>query len=255
MPLSDVLRYATEIAGALATAHLLGVTHRDLKPSNVMLTREGAKLLDFGLARLHAADAFAPLSSAAAGLPRGGETLSCDGSLVGTLQYMAPEQLRGHDADPRCDIFAFGLLVYEMITGRRPFTGATREELIASVLSSEPEPISARRPDAPWPLQALVLQCLAKDRGERWQNARDLSLHLRSILDEPLRSSAAPASEATWAACGRSRRRAGDCHHGAVRRTVARSLGRGSGAPSLHGGSAAAARCRRLATRDLRRVA
>ena len=220
-----------------------------------MLTREGAKLLDFGLARLHAADALAPLSSAAAGVPRAGETLSCDGALVGTLQYMAPEQLRGHDADPRCDIFAFGLLVYEMITGGRPFAGATREELIASVLSSEPEPISARRPDAPWPLQALVLQCLAKDRGERWQNARDLSLHLRSILDEPLRSSARPPAR-------RRGRRMGGLAAALATAIMALSAGPWHGAwgadPEplrLHGGSAAAARCRRLATRDLRRVA
>jgi serine/threonine protein kinase len=138
LPLDQALEYAWQIARALAQAHSRGIVHRDLKPGNIMLTRSGAKLLDFGLARLRAPGV--GIFAAAAGSLTGAETtpLTREGTLLGTLQYMAPEQLAGKEAEPATDIFALGVVLYEMITGRRPFDGDSAASVIAAVLPYRP---------------------------------------------------------------------------------------------------------------------
>jgi serine/threonine protein kinase/Tol biopolymer transport system component len=184
MPPNDVLRCALEIARALDHAHRQQITHRDVKPSNVMLTASGAKLLDFGLAK-------GPLVTAS-GVPSSTlsfeqRQLTAEGTMIGTFQYMAPEQLEGHPADARTDIFAFGTLLYEMATGRKAFDGKSQASLIASILTEQPPPISSVRggieSDSPlFALDHLVERCLAKLPDERWQSARDLTLELEWII-------------------------------------------------------------------------
>ena len=176
LPLSQVLRYAVEIAGALDHAHRHRVIHRDLKPGNIMLMKEDAKVLDFGLAKMHSEEA-APESAQIT------NTLTEKGAIVGTLHYMAPEQLEGHPADARSDIFAFGVVVYEMATGNKAFEGKTRASLIAAVLAAEPAPMSAIVPVTPPALERLVKRCLAKDPEDRYQSMRDVVLDLRSIAE------------------------------------------------------------------------
>jgi serine/threonine protein kinase len=178
LPLELTLRYGMEIADALDKAHRQGIVHRDLKPGNVMVTKSGVKLLDFGLAR-----ALAPVSSATqfTALPTQAAPITREGSLLGTLQYMAPEQLEGKEADARTDVFAFGALLYEMATGKKSFSGATQASLIGSILRDEPRPISEVAPLTPRALDRLVKICLAKDPEERWQTARDVGLQLREI--------------------------------------------------------------------------
>jgi serine/threonine protein kinase/Tol biopolymer transport system component len=177
LPLEQVLQYAIEISDALDKAHRKGVTHRDLKPGNIMLTKSGTKLLDFGLAKLkqEAAPANAPLSD----LPTANEPLTAQGSLVGTIQYMAPEQLEGKEVDARTDIFAFGAVVYEMATGKRAFEGTSQASLIASILEKEPPPMSSLQPMTPPALDRSVKKCLRKDRDDRWQSARDITDELK----------------------------------------------------------------------------
>jgi eukaryotic-like serine/threonine-protein kinase len=179
-PLSrhDVLARATEIADALDHAHRLGIIHRDLKPSNVMLTAAGAKLLDFGLAKVHPLEFSAAVETAT--LP-GGSATSVEGTIVGTVQYMAPEQLEGKDADARTDVFAFGALVYEMATGRKVFSGESQASLIAAILRADAPRISEADPSTPAPLDHVVARCLAKSPDDRWQTARDLMLELREV--------------------------------------------------------------------------
>ena len=177
LPLDQALRYAIEIADALAAAHREGVCHRDLKPGNIMLTRSGARLLDFGLARVGG-----PRSH-----PSDQQTLSSEltatGTILGTVQYMAPEQLEGKDIDARTDIFAFGSVVYEMVTGRKAFEGQSQASVIASILEHDPPPISSLQRMAPPALDRAVKKCLAKDPEERWQNARDLRDELKWITE------------------------------------------------------------------------
>ncbi|HEY6066561.1 MAG TPA: protein kinase, partial [Thermoanaerobaculia bacterium] len=166
-------RYGTQIADALHKAHQSGVVHRDLKPGNVMITKSGAKLLDFGLAK-----AVTVFDASAATEHR---ALTQEGAIVGTFQYMAPEQLDGGEADGRTDIFALGLLLYEMATGKEAFTGKSPASLLAAIMHSQPEPISAVQPMTPPALDRVVRTCLAKDPDDRFQTAHDVRLQLEWI--------------------------------------------------------------------------
>jgi Tol biopolymer transport system component len=177
LPLAQALEYAIHIADALAKAHRQGIVHRDLKPGNVMLTKEGAKLLDFGLARL----------TQASGATGASTTISATGTIVGTVPYMAPEQVQGQATDARTDLFAFGAVLYEMLTGKRAFAGESHASVIAAILERDPPPVSSLQPLTPPPLERLVTRCLAKDPDERWQSAHDLAQELRWI--EPVAGS------------------------------------------------------------------
>ncbi len=181
LPTEILLRHGLEIADALEKAHRTGVIHRDLKPANIMLTKSGAKLLDFGLAKWSAAGASEEETLKT--LTAGATKLTEQGTLLGTSQYMAPEQLEGREADARTDLFAFGEVLYEMATARSAFAGKTKASLIASILSAEPTPISALQPMTPPALERLVRGCLAKDPEERWQTAHDVKLQLRAIAE------------------------------------------------------------------------
>jgi eukaryotic-like serine/threonine-protein kinase len=175
LPIDQVLRYGVQIAEALDKAHKAGVVHRDLKPGNVMITKSGAKLLDFGLAKsTPAIDLNAETQHKA---------LTAEGTLLGTFQYMAPEQLEGAAADARTDIFAFGVVLYEMATGKRAFEGKTKTSLIAAIVSGEPEPLSQVRPLTPPALEHVVRKCLAKDPEDRWQSAHDIAEEVRWISE------------------------------------------------------------------------
>jgi hypothetical protein len=179
LPLDEALRYGIQICDALDQAHQQGVIHRDVKPGNVMLTREGVKLLDFGLAKLRQMDADEIGQDTTANLHLTGE-----GEIVGTVSYISPEQLEGRKVDGRTDLFAFGAVLYEMITGRRPFAGESRASVIAAILTSDPSPMSTLQPLTPPTLERLVKRCLAKDPTERWQTARDLGWELKWIAEE-----------------------------------------------------------------------
>ena len=183
LPLEQVLRYGTQIADALDKAHRQRIIHRDLKPGNVMITKSGAKLLDFGLAK---ADVAPPPSAAVTGEgagPTAQKPLTEEGTIVGTFQYMAPEQLEGLAADARTDIFAFGAVLYEMATGRRAFEGKTKTSLIAAIVGSEPAPMSQIQPLTPPAFEHVVRKCLAKDPDDRWQSAHDIAEELKWISE------------------------------------------------------------------------
>src|SRR5712691_7198646 len=182
LPLEQVLQFAIEIADALDKAHRKGVTHRDLKPGNIMLTKAGTKLLDFGLAKLRqdAAPAI-PLSQLPTATAK--DAVTQEGTILGTLQYMAPEQLEAKEADARTDIFAFGAVVYEMLTGRKAFEGKSQASLIAAILEREPPPMSALQAMTPPALDRAIKRCLAKDPDNRWQSVRDLSQELKWIAE------------------------------------------------------------------------
>jgi Tol biopolymer transport system component len=177
LPLEQTLRYGIEIADALDKAHRQGIVHRDLKPGNVMLTKSGVKLLDFGLAKVMAPAA-----------PRGSLTslptqqgLTQEGTILGTFQYMAPEQLEGKEADGRTDIFALGAVLYEMATGKKAFSGTSQASLISAIMQNDPPPISSIQPMSPPALDRVVKKCLSKDPEDRWQNASDLGSELKWI--------------------------------------------------------------------------
>jgi serine/threonine protein kinase/Tol biopolymer transport system component len=177
LPLDQSLQYAIQIADALDKAHRAGIVHRDLKPGNIMLTKSGVKLLDFGLAK-----AAAPLANAGLSmLPTTPPDLTAQGAILGTLQYMAPEQLEGHETDARTDIFAFGAVLHEMVTGKRVFEGRSQASLISAIMSTQPAPVSSLQPLAPTSLDHIVSRCLAKNVDERWQSAHDLKLQLTWI--------------------------------------------------------------------------
>ena len=163
LPLKQVLQYAIEIADALDKAHRKGITHRDLKPGNIMLTKSGAKLLDFGLAKLR--QEAAPAASISR-LPTQ-DNLTEEGTILGTYQYMAPEQVEAKEVDARTDIFAFGAVVYEMATGKKAFQGKTQASIMAKILESEPPSISSLQPMTPPALDRVVKRCLAKEPDDR----------------------------------------------------------------------------------------
>jgi Tol biopolymer transport system component len=179
LPLDQALRVGIEVADALSRAHRQGIVHRDLKPANVVLTRQGAKLLDFGLAKVGAPQSAAGVTM----VPTVEKSLTADGTILGTFQYMSPEQLEGVDADARTDIFAFGALLYEMVTGRKAFEGRSQASLIAAIINASPAPIASVAPMTPPALERLVRICLMKDPDERWQTAHDVATQLRWIAD------------------------------------------------------------------------
>ena len=209
LALDQALKTAIEISSALDKAHRAGIVHRDLKPGNIMLTKAGAKLLDFGLAK-----ASGPALAGAGGsmLATTRPNLTAHGMILGTLQYMAPEQLEGQDAGARTDLFALGAVLYEMLTGRKAFEGKTQATLIAAIIGTNPPPVSQRQPIAPAMLDRVVATCLAKDPDERWESARDLTRALRwaaedsTSVDSTGSQAAAPRSgwsrAMPWAVCG-----------------------------------------------------
>ena len=179
LPLADVLKFGAQIADALDRAHRAGVMHRDLKPGNVMLTKSGAKLMDFGLARASGLDAVSEMTSS----PTVAGPLTAEGTILGTFQYMAPEQLEGQEADARADLWALGCVLYEMATGRRAFEGKSQASLIAAVMQTQPAPVSQVSSMSPPALDRLVQSCLAKDAADRIQSAHDVKLQLDWIAE------------------------------------------------------------------------
>ena len=206
LPLDQVLKIGIEIAQALEKAHQRGIIHRDLKPANIMLTKAGAKLMDFGLAKpksqlpiaSQAVGTFTPSTPTMnlAALTSAASPLTQKGSIVGTFQYMAPELLQGAEADARSDLFSFGCVLYEMITGRRAFEGKSQLSVFSAILEKDPEPISATQPLAPPMLDRVVGACLAKDPADRFQSAHDVAMDLRWIESQgakPADAELAPA--------------------------------------------------------------
>jgi serine/threonine-protein kinase len=179
LPLSDVIKYGVQICDALEAAHRKSIVHRDLKPANILATKSGIKLLDFGLAKLQPPAAGAPGNDATVAALTGAHMV------LGTPQYMAPEQIEGRDADARTDIFALGCVLYELITGKRAFDGKTSSNVMAAVLATEPRRISELVPMTPATLEWIVQRCLEKDADARWQSARDVALQLRWVGEHP----------------------------------------------------------------------
>jgi eukaryotic-like serine/threonine-protein kinase len=185
LPVDQALRYASQICDALDAAHRKGVTHRDLKPGNILVGENGVKVLDFGLAKIECEPS---AEGATETLP-----LTREGSVLGTLPYMAPEQIEGKEADARSDIFAFGVILYELIAGNRPFTGASQPSLIASILEEQPRPLREVQPLTSPGLEWVIQTCLEKDPDKRWQSARDVKHALESVAQGA--PSTAPGAE------------------------------------------------------------
>jgi len=191
LPFDEALRIAAEIADALDKAHRQGIVHRDLKPANIMLTKAGSKLLDFGLAKLRPTAGPISMSGMSQLATRAPET--AHGMILGTVQYMAPEQVEGKDVDARTDIWALGAVIYEMVTGTKPFHGDTPASVIGSILKDEPKAIGAVQPLTPPLMEHIVRRCLAKNPDERWQTAADLMRDLKWIGEGSATPAAAPA--------------------------------------------------------------
>jgi len=185
LPVAQILKYGTDICEGLERAHRNGVVHRDLKPGNIMLAKSGAKLMDFGLAKNTPAPALAAVSSSSLTMemtsPAAKHPLTAQGLVVGTFQYMSPEQVEGKEADARSDIFSLGSVLYEMATGKRAFEGKSQLSVASAILEKEPEPITTLQPMAPPALDHVVRGCLAKDPDSRWQSAADIARELRWI--------------------------------------------------------------------------
>ncbi len=206
MPLDAVLRYGIQIADALSAAHAKGVIHRDLKPANIIPTSSGVKVLDFGLAKLGATK----LGTSEAGgssseVVTRTEPMTEPGSILGTLHYMAPEQAEGKETDERSDIFSFGAVLYEMLTGKRAFDGDSKTAILAAILKDQPQPISQFQPQVPRALDRVVWKCLEKKPPERWHSAHDLKQTLELI------DLAGPTSAST--SVSNSASQAGDLRH------------------------------------------
>jgi eukaryotic-like serine/threonine-protein kinase len=202
MPLNEIYKIGIAIAEALAVAHRQGIVHRDLKPGNIMLTPGGAKLMDFGLAKplglqnTSVGSGSVPAFTAAATLsgPSPLSPLTTAGSIIGTIQYMSPEQIEGKEADARSDIFAFGAVLYEMVAGTRPFAGKSQISLASSILEKDPEPISALKPLTPAAFEHVVTTCLQKNPEDRFQSAHDIKLELQWIATDRPAPAAAPSA-------------------------------------------------------------
>src|SRR6202162_5058422 len=199
IPLNEVVKIGIAVAEALGVAHRHGIVHRDLKPGNIMLTQGGAKLMDFGLAKplglqtTGTASGTAPSFTAAATLsgPSPLSPLTSAARIIGTIQYMSREHIEGKEADARSDIFAFGAVLYEMVTEKRPFAGKSQISLASSILENDPEPISDLKPNAPPAFEHVVTTCLQKNPEERFQTAHDIKLELQWIAAEPLGAASA----------------------------------------------------------------
>jgi serine/threonine protein kinase len=207
LPLPELLKIGMQIADALDKAHRKGVVHRDLKPANIMLTKAGAKLMDFGLAKPAALGAAGATGSApplsAAMTVTGASPITSPGSIVGTIEYMSPEQIEGKETDARSDIFAFGATLYEMATGVRAFEGKSQISVASAILEKEPEPISKSQPLAPAAFDRLVAQCLAKNPDDRFQAMHDVGLALKWVSEAAEAPGSSPAGadlkiSATW---------------------------------------------------------
>jgi eukaryotic-like serine/threonine-protein kinase len=176
LPLEQALKYGMQIADALDMAHRGGVVHRDLKPDNIMLTPTGAKLLDFGLAK--PAAPMATLATLSATAPKQ-SAVTQEGTIVGTFQYMSPEQIEGKEVDGRSDIFSLGAVLFEILTGQRAFRGKSQLSVASAILEKEPSPISSIKPMTPPALDHAIRRCLAKEPERRWQSAADLAGELQ----------------------------------------------------------------------------